>query len=80
MLLVKRRSHVESEARFLGPVWFYEFSRACDAEVNDRLKQAFAGDRGAAAKSVRRDRHAEDETCWLCGEGWCLSRRELQTV
>jgi protein-L-isoaspartate(D-aspartate) O-methyltransferase len=27
-------------------------------------------------RSVRRDHHAEDETCWLHGEGWCLSRRE----
>jgi len=27
-------------------------------------------------KSLRRDNHEEDETCWLHGEGWCLSHRE----
>jgi hypothetical protein len=25
-------------------------------------------------KSLRRDDHREDETCWLHGERWCLSR------
>jgi protein-L-isoaspartate(D-aspartate) O-methyltransferase len=77
MLLVKRRSCVEFEARFLCPVWFYEFAGARDAEVSDRLARAFDGDRGVGVKSVRTDRHAEDETCWLHGEGWCLSRREV---
>jgi protein-L-isoaspartate(D-aspartate) O-methyltransferase len=31
----------------------------------------------AALKSLRRDRHDKDETCWLHGDGWCLSKREL---
>jgi protein-L-isoaspartate(D-aspartate) O-methyltransferase len=34
-------------------------------------------DHGAAVKSLRRDTHAKDETCWLHGKGWCLSRRAL---
>jgi protein-L-isoaspartate(D-aspartate) O-methyltransferase len=33
-------------------------------------------DQGAAVKSLRRDDHKEDGTCWLHGEGWCLSRQE----
>ena len=77
MLFVKRRSRVEFEARFLCPVWFDEFAGARDAEISDRLKQASARDRGVGVKSVRTDRHGEDETCWLHGDGWCLSRREL---
>jgi protein-L-isoaspartate(D-aspartate) O-methyltransferase len=32
---------------------------------------------GAALKSLRRDRHDKDDTCWLHGSGWCLSKREL---
>ena len=32
----------------------------------------------AALRSLRRDRHDKDETCWLHGKGWCLSKRELQ--
>jgi len=35
----------------------------------------FAG--RAALKSLRRDHHEKDGTCWLHGEGWCLSKREL---
>jgi protein-L-isoaspartate(D-aspartate) O-methyltransferase len=31
----------------------------------------------AALKSLRRDRHAKEDTCWLHGAGWCLSKREL---
>jgi len=29
-----------------------------------------------ALQSLRRDRHDRDETCWLHGNGWCLSKRE----
>jgi hypothetical protein len=25
-------------------------------------------------KSLRRDTHTKDATCWLHGAGWCLSR------
>jgi protein-L-isoaspartate(D-aspartate) O-methyltransferase len=77
MLLVTRRVRDEFEARFICPVWFYEFAGAREASVSNRLGQAFARDRGAGVKSVRVDDHAEDETCWLHGDGWCLSRREL---
>jgi protein-L-isoaspartate(D-aspartate) O-methyltransferase len=77
MLLVKRRASDQFEARFLCPVSFYDFAGARDAGVSDRLAQAFAQDRGAGVKSVRTDQHAEEPTCWLHGDGWCLSRREL---
>jgi protein-L-isoaspartate(D-aspartate) O-methyltransferase len=30
-----------------------------------------------ALKSLRRDRHRKEESCWLHGKGWCLSKREL---
>ena len=36
MLLAKRRGRDEFEARFLCPVWFYEFAGARDAAVSDR--------------------------------------------
>jgi protein-L-isoaspartate(D-aspartate) O-methyltransferase len=77
MLLVKRRRPDEFEARFLCPVSFYEFAGARDADVSDRLAQAFAQDRGAGVKSVRTDQHTQEPTCWLHGDGWCLSRRGL---
>ena len=77
MLLVKRRRPDEFDARFLCPVSFYEFAGARDANVSDRLAQAFAQDRGAGVKSVRTDQHTQEPTCWLHGDGWCLSRRGL---
>jgi protein-L-isoaspartate(D-aspartate) O-methyltransferase len=76
MLLVRRRSRDDFEARFLCAVAFYEFAGARDAEVSKRLERAFGRDGGAGVKSVRTDRHIEDETCWLHGDGWCVSRRE----
>jgi hypothetical protein len=33
----------------------------------------------ATVKSLRRDAHAEEAACWLHGEGWCLSRRDLES-
>ena len=30
-----------------------------------------------AVRSLRRDLHDRDETCWLHGNGWCLSKQGL---
>jgi protein-L-isoaspartate(D-aspartate) O-methyltransferase len=78
MPLATRRASDRFDARFLCPVAFYEFAGARDAEVCHRLKQAFARDRGAGVKSVRADQHVEDESCWLHGDGWCLSQRGIE--
>jgi protein-L-isoaspartate(D-aspartate) O-methyltransferase len=80
MLLLGRRSRDEFEARFLCPVWFYEFAGARDIDANDRLAQAFAEDRGAGVNSVRTDAHANEASCWLHGDGWCLSRRPVSAA
>ncbi len=77
MLLVRRHGGDEFSAEFLCAAAFYEFSGARDAGVGSRLQQALTRDRGAGVKSLRRDPHAEDETCWLHGDGWCLSSREI---
>jgi len=53
MLLVTRRAGDRLAPGFLCPVAFYEFAGARDPEVSDRLRQAFARDRGAGVKSVR---------------------------
>lgn len=80
MLLVTRHSGDDFAAQFLCGVLFYEFAGARDSEVDRRLQQAFARDRGAGVKSLRRDSHAEEETCWLHGEGWCLSCAEPRSA
>ncbi|TRL32752.1 methyltransferase domain-containing protein [Methylosinus sporium] len=77
MLLIQRLGEQELSARFLCGAAFYEFSGARDPEISARLTAAIARDRGAGVKSLRCDAHAEDETCWLHGEGWCLSRTPL---
>jgi protein-L-isoaspartate(D-aspartate) O-methyltransferase len=76
MLLVKRGREGGFSASFLCPVEFYPFSGARDPLVSERLAAALRDDRGARVRSLRCDAHQDDETCWLHGKGWCLSRRE----
>jgi len=74
-LLVTRRQDGEGfAARFAGYVGIYNFAGARD-EGNAKLVDA-AVQRGdmATVKSLRRDPHVQEESCWLHGEGWCLSR------
>lgn len=76
MLLVTRLNDDEFAARFVCAAYFYEFSGARDADVSSRLEKALVRDRGSGVKSLRRDRHSAEQTCWLHGEDWCLSCRE----
>lgn len=73
-LLVTRGAGDEFTARFLGRAGFIPFEGARDPDVGRRLAAALRQDFGAAVKSLRRDSHMETDTCWLHGEGWCLSR------
>jgi len=79
MLLVTRKADDGFSARFLCQVGFIDFSGARDPDISRRLAAALARDWGRAVQSLRRDHHAKGRTCWLHGEGWCLSRR-LPTV
>ena len=75
MLLVTREAEDSFAACFLCQVGFIEFSGARDPDTGRRLATALAQDWGETVQSLRRDNHAECRTCWLHGEGWCLSRR-----
>jgi protein-L-isoaspartate(D-aspartate) O-methyltransferase len=75
MLLVSRAVEESFAARFLCQVGFIDFSGARDPDTGRRLASALARDWGRAVQSLRCDNHAKDRTCWLHGEGWCLSRR-----
>jgi protein-L-isoaspartate(D-aspartate) O-methyltransferase len=77
MLLVKRYTEGGLAARFLCRAGFIDFQGARDPAISRRLAAALRRDRGTAVKSLRRDIHGKDETCWLHGEGWCFSRREI---
>nr|WP_246781505.1 methyltransferase domain-containing protein [Rhodoblastus sphagnicola] len=76
MVLARRRDDGDCDIDILGAVRFIGFSGLRDAEANDRLARAFARAPASDIKSLRRDAHAEDTSCWLHGEDFCLSRRE----
>ncbi len=76
MVLLTRKSEVSFEARFLCGVAFIDFSGARDPQVSSRLSEALKRDQGSPVKSLRRDGHEQEKSCWLHGEGWCFSARE----
>jgi protein-L-isoaspartate(D-aspartate) O-methyltransferase len=76
MILITRLTADSFAARFLSAAAFFAFSGARDPGTSVQLAEALKGDRGAGVKSLRRDAHDENESCWLHGKGWCLSRRD----
>ena len=63
-------------ARSVGWVGFYPCAGARNAEDEIALGKALGDPAGQqAVRSLRRDRHDKDESCWLHRDGWCLSKR-----
>jgi len=62
-------------ARFIDRVAIPALFGGRDRAVQRRLAAAFARGRVADVRSLRRDPHAEDATCWLHIEDFCLSTR-----
>jgi hypothetical protein len=69
--------------------WYAQELRYAAAVKSRAIAQAFAtfpakridaavrrGDMGAV-KSLRREAHEEDATCWLHADGWCQSRQAV---
>ena len=79
MLKVNR---VESgyAAHFISPVAIFPCIGARDAESNQRLRETMAKGTWGTVQSLRRDAHEASETCWLHGEGFCLSTLPLATT
>jgi protein-L-isoaspartate(D-aspartate) O-methyltransferase len=77
-LLVTRPTHGRGfAAQLVGYVGIYAFAGARDGGNAKRIDAAVRrGDMGAV-KSLRRDAHDEDGTCWLHADGWCLSRQAI---
>jgi len=77
MLRVDRRG-ARFAARPAGRVGFFPCVGARDVKEAAMLSFALGDAAGQQAlKSLRRDRHQRDDTCWLHGDGWCLSKQEL---
>ncbi len=75
MLLVQRESE-RLPARFLPwRVSFIPCEGAQDGEAAERLRTAFAGGEMQSVRSLRLDSEP-DESCWVAGDGWWLSRAD----
>lgn len=72
MLKVTRRQHGCS-AQFMSEVGIFPCAGARDPELNAPLADALRGDSLQRVKSLRRDPHRPDETCWLHAKDFCLS-------
>ncbi|HWF96858.1 MAG TPA: methyltransferase domain-containing protein [Xanthobacteraceae bacterium] len=64
-------------ARFIGAVGIFPCAGARSKRANRQLRAAFAAGKANAVRSLRRDRHKLDRTCWLHGTDFCLSRRAV---
>jgi protein-L-isoaspartate(D-aspartate) O-methyltransferase len=65
-------------ARSAGRVGFFHCVGARDDGEAAVLTRALYDPRGQGQlRSLRRDPHGREESCWLHGNGWCLSKREL---
>ena len=69
MLLVTREAEDGFAARFLCQVGFIDFRGARNPDISRRLAAALGRDWGRAVRSLRRDHHAQVETCWLHERG-----------
>ncbi len=64
-------------ARSAGRVGFFPCAGARDATEAAALSRALGDPAGLRElKSLRRDLHEADDSCWLHGDGWCLSKSE----
>lgn len=65
-------------ARAVGNVGFFPAEGLRTEAEAAALAEAMTDEAGRAAlKSLRRDSHGKEETCWLHGNGWCLSKQSL---
>ena len=77
MLRLDRRG-AGFNARSAGRCGFFHCVGARDDDEAAALQRALLDSQGQRElKSLRRDRHDPDETCWLHGDGWCLSKHGL---
>jgi protein-L-isoaspartate(D-aspartate) O-methyltransferase len=63
-------------AELLCRAWFIPFTGGRDAALDERLATAIEGGHSDLVRSLRLDRHVPDGSCWLHGDGFCLSWRD----
>jgi protein-L-isoaspartate(D-aspartate) O-methyltransferase len=75
MLLVKRATYRQFDARFVCPVVIIPCVGARDGETERKLAQAFRKKDASSVRSLQLGTPA-NETCWFEGDGWWLSTAE----
>jgi protein-L-isoaspartate(D-aspartate) O-methyltransferase len=63
-------------ADLLCRAWFIPFIGGRDATVDEKLATQIEAGHADLVRSLRRDHHVPDGSCWLHGEGFCLSWRD----
>lgn len=76
MLLVRRAGDAYGAA-MVERIGFYPCAGTRDPADVERLSEALAQRDPESIRSLRRDRHAPDESCWLHGAALCLSSRTV---
>ncbi len=71
VVLVTRRE-AGFDARFVSMVAIYPCAVARDAEQGQALGATLRTGRWDSIRSLTRDPHEPDASCWLHGKGWCL--------
>src|SRR5262245_60038025 len=64
-------------AQLAGYVGIYAFAGVRELSNAKRIDAAVRRGNMGDVTSLRREAHAEDATCWLHADGWCLSRRDV---
>ena len=73
------RSDASYAAGFLSSVSVFHCVGSRDADANRCLLESIRRGGWHLVKSLRRDRHERDDTCWLHGDDFCLSKSTLET-
>ncbi len=75
MMRVQRDAVDQYAASFLGPVGMFPCFGALDRAADRLLEQAW-NTPITAVRSLRREHHDKESSCWLHGAGYCFSRND----
>jgi protein-L-isoaspartate(D-aspartate) O-methyltransferase len=66
-------------ASFISGVRIFSCVGGRDADLNQRLKEAFERDDWKSVQSLRREEHEPGDTCWFHADNFCLSKLAVTT-
>lgn len=73
------REHAGFAASFVAQVGIFPCAGARDADLNEKLKEAFKRGDEKSVRSLRRDKHEASDVCWFHNEQFCLSKISVGT-